>query len=235
MKLLSGPREKLASQGPGDLGMGELLAVLLARGSRRESVFDISRRLCADYGEGALTGCRRVADAERVHGLGPLHAAQLVAAVELGRRLFDPGSRDFPVLRGPAEVADYLSPMGRLLREQFRCLYLSPVNRLIRDELISLGGLDSSLVHPREVFHFAFHYRAARLILAHNHPSGSLQPSAEDLALTRRLTKVAQVMGFDVLDHLIVGEGGWFSFREAGLMDGNGPEGARAADRAGQI
>lgn len=232
MKLLSGPREKLAAQGPAALGLSELLAVVLARGSRRESVFDISRRLLTGYGDGGLSGCLSVPEAERVHGLGPLHAAQLVAAVELGRRLFEPGSRDFPVLRGPAETADYLAPMGRLLREQFRCLYLSPVNRLIRDEVISLGGLDSSLVHPREVFHFAFHYRAASLILAHNHPSGSLQPSAEDLALTRRLVRVAQVMGIAVLDHLIVGEGGWFSFREAGLLDAGSAAGPKAADAA---
>jgi DNA repair protein RadC len=234
MKLQRGPRERMAEQGPAALGMSELLAIVLARGSRRESVFDISRRLLEGYGNAALSGCRSMDDAVRVHGLAPVHAAQLVAAVELGRRLFEPGSRDFPVLRGPSETADYLAPIGRLLREQFRCLYLSPVNRLIRDELISLGSLDSSLVHPREVFHFAFHYRAASLILAHNHPSGSLQPSAEDLALTRRLHGVARLTGIALLDHLIIGEGGWFSFREAGLLDGGtATEGAAADGAAG--
>lgn len=218
MLLPSGPRERLKLTGPRGLELADLLALVLVSGSRRESVFELSRRLLDEAGPRALGSCRGVEEAMRVYGLGQAKAAQLVAALELGRRLFDPGAREFPVLHQPAAVARHLAPMGRLVREQFRCLYLDTTNRLIRDEVVSLGGLNASLVHPREVFLFAVQYSAAAVVLAHNHPSGSLEPSPEDLALTRQLAQAGEIMGIRVLDHLIIAAGGWFSFHEHGLF-----------------
>jgi DNA repair protein RadC len=169
-----------------------------------------------------LGSSRAVEEAMRVYGLGQAKAAQLVAALELGRRLFDPGAREFPLLHQPSAVARHLAPMGRLMREQFRCLYLDVTNRLIRDEVISIGGLSASLVHPREVFHFAVQYSAANLVLAHNHPSGNLEPSPEDLDLTRQLCGAGEIMGIRVLDHMIISSGGWYSFHEHGLLPAPG-------------
>ena len=224
MKISSGPREKLRAAGPRGMELTDLLALVLVSGSRRESVFDLSRRLLDEVGPRALGSCRAVEEAMSVYGLGQAKAAQLVAALEIGRRLFDPGAREFPVLHQPAGVARHLAPMGRLVREQFRCLYLDTANRLIRDEVISIGGLSSSLVHPREVFLFAVQYSAATVVLAHNHPAGSLEPSPEDLALTRQLCQAGEIMGIRVLDHLIITAGGWFSFHEHGLLArGAGP------------
>jgi DNA repair protein RadC len=214
----SGPRERLRLAGPRGLELADLLALVLVSGSRRESVFDLSRRLLEEGGPRALGSCRGVEEAMRVYGLGQAKAAQLVAALEIGRRLHDPGAREFPVLHQPAAVGRYLAPMGRLVREQFRCLYLDTANRLVRDEVISIGGLNASLVHPREVFLFAVQYSAATVVLAHNHPSGSLEPSPEDLALTRQLVQAGEIMGIRVLDHLIITAAGWFSFHEHGLL-----------------
>lgn len=218
MSPTTGPRERLQKVGPRGLELEDLLALVLVSGSRRESVFDLSRRLLDEVGPRALASPRAVEEAMRLGGLGPGKASQLVAALELGRRLFDPGAREFPQLVQPSAVARHLAPMGRLMREQFRCLYLDVTNRLIRDEVVAIGGLSASLVHPREVFHFAIQYSAAAVVLAHNHPSGNLDPSPEDLELTRQLCRAGEIMGIRVVDHLIISSAGWFSFHEHGLL-----------------
>jgi DNA repair protein RadC len=212
------PREKLIAGGPASLSLPELVAVILGTGTRRESVFDLGRRIAEDYGVRSIPALESVSEMMLVFGIGKARACQLAAAVELGRRLYDPGSGEFPVLRNPRDTARYLEGMGRLSREQFRCLYLNTVNQVIRDEVISIGSLNASLVHPREVFHYAIHYSAASILLAHNHPGGSLEPSREDIQLTRQLLAVSRVMSIPILDHLIIGRGGWFSFQEHGLM-----------------
>lgn len=224
------PRERLRALGPEGLRLQDLLAILLQSGTRRESIFEISERMVDGFGDRALASCRSVDEAIRHYGLGQARASQLVAALELGRRLYDPGVREFPQLQGPEQAARFLEPMSRQMREVFRCLYLDTTNRLIRDEVISVGSLNSSLVHPREVFHFALQYSAASVLLAHNHPSGSLAPSEEDQALTRQLVEAGGIMGIPVLDHLIISSEGWFSFHEHGLMPG--PGAARATLRA---
>ncbi|MCA9783508.1 MAG: DNA repair protein RadC [Calditrichaeota bacterium] len=212
------PREKLIAAGPAALSLPELIAVILSAGTRKESVFEIGRRIAEEYGVRSISALGSVHEMMGAYGIGRARACQLSAALELGRRLFDPGSGEFPVLRNPRDTARYLDGMARLSREQFRCLYLNTVNRVIRDEIISIGSLNASLVHPREVFHYAIHYSAASLLLAHNHPGGSLEPSREDLQLTRQLLAVSRVMGIPILDHLIIGPTGWFSFQEHGLL-----------------
>jgi DNA repair protein RadC len=222
MNQITLPRERLRTLGPDALGLNELLAVVLQSGTRRESIFEISERIIEDFGNRSLAACRSVSEVMDHFGLGEAKAAQLVACVELGRRLHDGGAREFPLLLGPAQAARFLEPMGRQMREVFRCLYLDTTNRLVRDEVISLGSLNSSLVHPREVFHFAVQYSAASVLLAHNHPSGTLDPSPEDLALTRQLVEAGEIMGIPVLDHLIITTNGWYSLRENGQLPGRG-------------
>lgn len=222
-----GPRERLRAQGAEALRLPDLLAILLQSGTRRESIFEIGERLATGYGDRGLAARFSVDEAMERYGLGVARSCQLVAALELGRRLFDSGAREFPRLQGPGEAAAYLEPMGRQMREVFRCLYLDTTNRLVRDEVISVGSLNTSLVHPREVFHFALQYSAASLLLAHNHPSGSLVPSEEDQALTRQLVEAGEIMSIPVLDHLIISREGWFSFHEHGLMPGQAGQPAR--------
>ena len=218
MKEFTGPRERLLRSSAEVLGDEDLLAILLAAGTRKESVFDISRRLLREHGLLALSSCRDVKRLAEVCGIGQAKACQLAAALELGRRLWSAGSSEFPILRYPREVAAHLAPMARLQREQFRCLYTSSIHQLIHEEVISIGSLNSSLVHPREVFFYAIHYGAAGIVLAHNHPSGRCEPSHEDLSLTRHLISAAKIVGIEIIDHLIISRGGWFSFREQGLL-----------------
>jgi DNA repair protein RadC len=218
MKVVHGPREKLNRFGPSALALSELVSVLLGSGTKRESVFEISDRVFSEYGISPLLAAREVRDVQKLCGVGPVKAGQLLAALEIGRRMYDSGTREFPVLRQPSDVATYLSSMARLTREQFRCLYLNAMNRLIRDELISVGSLNSTHVHPREVFHYAAQYSAASVILVHNHPSGQVQPSKEDRLLTARFKKAAKLLGVTLLDHMIIGSEGWFSFLQSGLL-----------------
>ncbi len=215
---MESPREKMMTQGAGELSLPELISVVLGSGSRRENVFELGRRIAGSYGAEGIASRGSVRELMSSYGIGRARACQLGAALELGRRLYDPGSREFPILRSPADCASFLEPMGRLAREQFRCLYLNTQNRVIREEVISIGTLNASLVHPREVFHYAIQYSAAAMILAHNHPGGGTQPSSEDRALTRQLLAVSRVMGIGILDHLIIAPGGWFSFQENGLL-----------------
>ena len=122
------------------------------------------------------------------------------------------------MLRSPRDTFRHLEQMGRLNREQFRVLYLSTVNRVIRDEIISIGSLNASLVHPREVFKPGIECSCAAMIIAHNHPGGSIEPSREDIQLTRQLIAVSKVMAIPILDHLIISFNGFFSFQEHGMM-----------------
>lgn len=140
------------------------------------------------------------------------------AAVAVAEALLAQGSGEFPVLRNPRDTARHLEGMGRLDREHFRVLYTDTVNRVIRDEVISIGSLNASLVHPREVFRPGIQCGCAAMILAHNHPGGSLEPSREDIQLTRQLVAVSRVMSIPILDHLIIGRSGWFSFQEHGML-----------------
>lgn len=228
------PREKLITAGPAALNLPELVAVILGTGTRRESVFELGRRIAEDYGVRSIPALGGVHEMMQVFGIGRARACQLAAAVELGRRLYDPGSGEFPVLRNPRDTARYLEGMARLSREQFRCLYLNTVNRVIRDEVISIGSLNASLVHPREVFHYAIHYSAASILLAHNHPGGSLDPSREDIQLTRQLLAVSRVMSIPILDHLIIGRSGWFSFQEHGLLSESALQCSAAEEQGGR-
>jgi DNA repair protein RadC len=149
-------------------------------------------------------------------------AVRLVAAVELGKRLFDPGSGDRPVLHTPADVYAFVCEMSRLRQEHFRCLYLNNLNRVVGDRIISIGTINSSPVHPREVFFGAVEYSAQALILVHNHPSGNPEPSPQDLRLTNRLAAVARLFSIALLDHVIVGKHSYYSFKDHARLDSGG-------------
>ena len=211
------PREKLLARGVGVLSDVELLSAVLGSGCGRDGVLAVARRLVEDLGmEGlgsagtdALTG---------VKGIGPARACQLAAALELGRRLFAPRDDSPPVVTGPESAFALVRDLGRKKREHFVAIYLNARNALISREVISIGSLNASLVHPREVFFPAVREVAANVILAHNHPSGDVTPSKEDVDLTRRLVKAGELMGVEVLDHIVVGGRRFTSFKSKGLM-----------------
>jgi DNA repair protein RadC len=211
------PRERLARHGAGSLATRELIALVLGSGSRQASVLDLADRLLG-FGLRGL-GARSLADLEREHGLGRAKATRLLAALEIGSRLASEGIGTAPVLLTPEDAARYLLPRYAARPvETFGLLALDVRHRLKRESVVSVGCLTSSLVHPREVFQEAVVSRAAALILFHNHPSGDPEPSAEDVALTRRLVSAGALMGIEVLDHLILGAGRFVSLKERGVL-----------------
>jgi DNA repair protein RadC len=211
------PRERLARHGPAALSGRELLAVVLGTGSARASALEMAERLLG----GGLRGlaARSLGEIEAEAGLGRAQACRVLAAMELGARVAAEGRSSSPSFRTPDETARYLLPRysSRPI-ETFGLLALDVRQRLKREAIVSVGCLTSSLVHPREVFQEAIVARAAAIVLFHNHPSGDPEPSAEDLALTRRLVSAGTLLGIQVLDHLILGAARYVSLKETGVV-----------------
>ena len=214
------PREKLQRLGAAALGDNELVAIVLGCGSRSHGTLELANRLLERAG--GLHGLARVApDDLCVTGVGPARASQVVAAVELGRRTLVRRALERPRYRTPQQLASYLLPQyGAATVEQFGIVLLDTKHRVIRVKLVSIGGLDSTVVHPREVFREATSASAAAIVLFHNHPSGDPTPSDDDLLLTSRMIRAGDIMGIDVIDHLILSERRYYSLVEAGSLAG---------------
>jgi DNA repair protein RadC len=211
------PRERLARSGAAALSSRELLAAVLGTGARGASALDLADGLLGRGLHGLAS--RSLQDLERERGLGRAKAARVLAALELGARLASEGAAASTSLESPAEAARYLLPRyAARAVETFGLLALDVRHRLRREAVVSVGCLTASLVHPREVFQEAVVSRAAALVLFHNHPSGDPEPSAEDLALTRRLSAAGSLMGIEVLDHLVLGAGRYVSLKERGVL-----------------
>lgn len=226
------PREALALRGAEHLPDDALLAILLRNGRRGRNVVELARDVLQEFdGLGALSRATfEEIKARRIPGLGRVKAMEIAAALELGRRAAaQTPMAEAPVVRDPESVAQQLHPLvAKLRQEVFWALLLDSRNRLIgRPHEISRGLLDSSPVHPREVFNTAIRHAAAAIILAHNHPSGDPSPSPEDLRVTRQLVEASRIIGIRVLDHVIVGREtdlrpGHLSLREKGLATFDG-------------
>jgi len=207
------PREKLIAKGEAALSDAELLAVLLGSGTSRISVLDLSVKIL-DAVQGSLA-TTDVKDLIKIHGVGKAKACQLVAAMELGRRHL---SQKRSVIRDAEDALPYLAGIRKEKQEHFVCLSLNGANEVLATRTVTVGLLDSNQVHPREVYADPITDRAASILCAHNHPSGTLQASPEDLAITRRLVKAGEVLGIRVLDHLIVTRDGYLSLKQAGQL-----------------
>jgi DNA repair protein RadC len=211
------PRERLLRNGAGALQSRELLAILLGTGTRGASALDVAQRLNAD-------GLRELAarapeELAAEPGVGQAKAARILAALELGARVASENGPASAALRTPEDAARHLLPRyASRPVETFGLLALDVRHRLRREAVISVGCLTSSLVHPREVFQEAVRARAAGIVLFHNHPSGDPEPSAEDLALTRRLAAAGNLMGIEVLDHLVLGAARYVSLKQRGAL-----------------
>lgn len=210
------PREKLTRVGAGALGDNELVALIVGSGTRAGSALAVAGEvLMAAGGTGGLARLG-IDELMQVAGVGASRAARLLAAVELGRRVISCRPTARVRLNTPADVADYLLPLyGGYRVERFGLVLLDAKHRLIRTSILSVGSLDASIAHPREVFREAMLASATAVVLFHNHPSGDPQPSTEDLLLTRRLMQAGEVMGIDIVDHIILGEARWFSFKDS--------------------
>lgn len=205
------PRERLAKEGVSALSNAELLAIILKVGSKGESVVDMSQRILSKFGIDKLPACS-LKELQEVRGIGFAKACQIVALFELNRRCAS--KQKGKVMSSAKEVYEYCFPkMAHLDKEEFRVLHLDTRNRVIRDEVVSVGTLNSSLIHPREVFKNAIKESANAVIFVHNHPSGDVSPSKEDIEITERLFKVGELLDIKVLDHVIVGREGWYGFR----------------------
>lgn len=213
------PREKLERLGPASLGDNELLALVLGSGSRDAGALETANRLLA--AAGGVHGLTRIGSGQlrNVTGIGRARAAQVMAAVELGRRTLMREAGERTRLRTPRDLAALLLPQyGSHPVEQFGIVMLDTKQRVIRIKILSLGSLDTTVVHPREVFREAAAASAASIVLFHNHPSGDPSPSGDDIALTARLVSAGAVMGIDVVDHLILADQRYFSLVEAGRL-----------------
>jgi DNA repair protein RadC len=213
------PREKLFRLGAAGLGDNELMAIVVGSGSRRANALALANE--SRDTTGGLHGMTRttVDDLRKVAGMGMAKAAQVLAAVELGRRTLLRCPRARLQFHHPRDVANYLLPQfGSKPVEQFGLMMLDTKHRLLRTSIVSVGTLDSSPAHPREIFREAASASAAAIVLFHNHPSGDPMPSRDDVALTRRLIQAGEIMGIDVIDHLILADTRYFSFREAGKL-----------------
>jgi len=212
------PRERLMTHGPAALSDAQLLAIIIRNGRAGRSAVDVGRELLERFESLAgieQAGIREICD---VGGIGPAKAAEIKAAIELGRRYQKP-SLTGASFCSSQDVAVYYQPrMKDLKKEMFRCILLNTKNKIIREEVVSIGSLSASIVHPRDTFKAAIRESAAAVIFIHNHPSGDIKPSQEDILLTRRLVQAGEVLGIQVLDHIIIGDGDHFSFRDNGMM-----------------
>jgi DNA repair protein RadC len=218
------PREKLMNGGAAGLSDAELLGLIFRSGTRTRngpvSAVQLGRALLREYGSLRSLSVRDVREMMRVTGVGPVKAAQLAAAVEIGRRIeSEHGNAERIQVCSPDDVAAVFIPRMRdLKREVFKIVLLNTANVILSDYTVSEGGLASSIVEPRAIFQKAVLENAAAVICIHNHPSGNREPSREDIRITRQLVEAGKLMGIPVHDHLIVAGNGYTSMAERQLL-----------------
>ncbi len=200
------PREKLSRLGPKSLSVSELMAVLLGVGTKKEEVMAMAQRIVKEYGEKSIAHEADPAKIAEALDIPLSKACQIVASFELGRRFFSTKSGKPKYVRNGKQAYRYLKEMGKSKKEQLRGIYLNSRYEVVHDEVISVGSLTANIVHPREVYQPAIEYGAVAVIIAHNHPSGSLDPTDADIEVTEQLLVAGRYLGIDLLDHLIITE-----------------------------
>lgn len=215
MPRVERPREKLMRYGPEKLADEELLAILLRTGTRGRGVLDMAGDLLRRFGRADIAKAG-FAELKGAPGLGPARACEILAAFELGRRYLN--GKKAGIYLKPRDVWEELRDIRDQKKEHFVVFFLDTRNQEIKRDVVSIGTLNYNLVHPREVFEPAVKNLAASVIVAHNHPSGCLEPSDEDLSLTKRLAQAGKLLGIELLDHVIVTREGFMSFKQKGLM-----------------
>jgi DNA repair protein RadC len=213
------PRERLLTDGPESLSNHELLAIILRTGTKDESVLQLSSRLLKKFEGLRMLKDATVEEITSIKGIGLAKAVQIIASLELGRRIGRLQYEDRYVIRSPEDAAKYvMEDMRFLTQEHFVSVYLNTKNQVIHKKTIFIGSLNASIVHPREVYKEALKRSAASIICIHNHPSGDPTPSREDIEVTKRLAECGKIIGIELLDHLIIGEQKYVSLKEKGYV-----------------
>lgn len=211
------PRERLLGYGANALSTTELLAILLSTGSRSENVLQLAGRILSTYG--GLQGLARISADELLNfkGLGKAKATQVLAAIALGQRLSILPPDERPQINRAEDVARLLTDMGHLTREEVRVVLLNGNRRVLHIQTVYTGTVNTSVLRVSELYREAIVRNSPAIIIAHNHPSGDPSPSPEDVDLTRDLVSAGELLDIQLVDHIIIGQNGWFSLREAGL------------------
>jgi DNA repair protein RadC len=209
------PRERLLKNGSTDLSVAELVAILWGVGNRNEDVLAMAKRTLREYGEKAIVSELNPERLSQAADISLNKACQIIASLELGRRFYARQASGRPVhIRNSKQAYQYLKDISTSHKEQLRGLYLNSRYRVVHDEIISIGSLTSNVVHPREVFQPAIERGAVAVILAHNHPSGQLEPTTPDIHITEQLISAGKVLGIELLDHLVVTPGQYVSIMD---------------------
>lgn len=215
------PRERLSHYGPKTLSTTELLAILLGSGNHSQSAIQIAQAILATISSSTdgevCKALQKITANELQHisGVGPAKAAAIVAAIELGKRVFAPTPLQGTIVDDPSVAAEAFSrDLMWENQEKFAVLHLDIKHRLLSVQVITVGSATETLAHPQDVFRSAIERRATRIIVAHNHPSGSIEPSMDDLELSKQLIESGKILGIPVLDHLILGDGNFVSLRQ---------------------
>jgi DNA repair protein RadC len=214
MPQMDRPREKIASKGASALSETELIEAIIGRGTRKRDVRESSKDIGRLMNErGNAIGYN---DLQAIEGIGPTKASQIMSCFELGRRYFGP--KDTGKVTRPEDILPLVAYLREKRQEHFVCIALNGAGEVLGNRVITVGLLNHSLVHPREVFADAITDRAASVICVHNHPSGSLEPSSQDIAITTQLKEAGSILGIQLIDHIIVTKTGHVSMRERGLV-----------------
>ena len=213
------PRERLQKFGAEALSAQELLALVIGRGIPKKSVMNIAQELLAKFGNIKAISQATIEELSEIKGIGFAKAAQLKACFELGKREeLEPELKNFDIKDPESVVRAIRTSIKDKAKEHFKLILLNPRNKIIGISTISIGTLNASLVHPREVFKDAIVHSAASVVLAHNHPSGDPEPSEDDLKITKKLVDSGKILGIEVLDHIIIAKNGFKSLANEGLI-----------------
>lgn len=213
------PRERLLRFGPECLSNSDLLAVILRTGTKSEDIIALSNRLLKE--SGGLNGLLNMSygDYTKIDGIGNAKATALIAITELCKRIKSYRSGDDYKIVSPKDVADLMMEEMRYLKKEYlKVILLNTKNIVLTIKDVSIGSLNSSIVHPREVFTYAVKDSSSSIIICHNHPSGDPSPSEEDINITRRLSESGKILGIELLDHIIIGDGTFVSLKEKGII-----------------
>ncbi len=212
------PRERLARLGPSALSNAELLSAVIGTGSSKESALDLSGRLLASHDLNRLSQIS-VGELKKTYGIDDAKACKIIASMELGKRAASAGGKKKQKISSADDIAKALMPSMRgLKKEIMKCVFLDSKCGIIGQETITMGGLNSNTAHPREIFAPAIAEAAAGIILVHNHPSGDPAPSREDIEMTKKIAEAGMILGIEVLDHIVIGNGKYASMKELGLV-----------------
>ncbi len=213
------PRERFMRYGKEALSNQELIAILLRTGTNQTSVLSLAHQIMRTHTSMRKISQTSVNELTKITGMGQAKAIQLLSALELGKRLFEESFGNEPLLTDPEKVYDWMRPrLESSTQEEFHALYLNTKGRLITSKKLFVGSLSSAIVHPRELFKYAVSVSAANVILVHNHPSGDPEPSKSDDTMTMTMIQNGDMMDIPILDHIVVGQGVYFSYREQGKM-----------------